>query len=282
VAAAVMAWGAGALSQDDNTVSELVVTPQQKEAATRYVDSVTVKRRRGQAEGQIARWTKPLCIRAIGASPGLNAAVAEQLAKVVRGEKLIARTSKCTVNTVVVLTDDPDGFAKRFAETRRWRFFGNRKKDIEAFQLSSGPVRWAHAFLTAAPEGGPISEGVPGYTGMVLGLPDSKLQRSTMESIELGLVVVDSRRLTGISPNALAHYIAFVLLADLPPDANSGGQPSILNLFAPGDEARPEGFSVWDRGFLRGLYTMEPDQPYWVQQTQIERSIGRALTGPLP
>jgi hypothetical protein len=279
LALAAFAWGPAALGQDQppTTVDELVITPEQKAAADRFVDSVTVKRRRGQAQGQIARWKDPLCIRVIGGSPGLNLALANQLAEVIRGEKLVAKTSKCVTNTVVVLTNDPDGFATRFAETRRWRFFGNRKADIEAFKASSGPVRWGHAFSTTAPEAGKITEEIPGFAGMTVGMPDSKLQLSTTETIDLGLVVVDSRRLTGISPGALGHYIAFVLLADLPPDANSGGQPSILNLFAPGDEARPEGFSVWDRGFLRGLYTMWPDQPFWMQQNQIERSIARAL-----
>jgi hypothetical protein len=279
LAAAVLAWGPAAVGQDQDptTVGEVVITPEQKAAADRYVDSVTVKRRRGQVQGQIARWKKPTCIRAIGGSPGLNTALANQVAAVVRSEKLVAKTAKCTVNTVIVLTNDPDGFAERFAQTRRWRFFGNRKSDIEAFKASSGPVRSSHAFSTGAPDGGLISQEIAGYAGMVVGLSDSKLQLSTQENIDLGLVVVDSRRLKGISPKALAHYIAFVLLADLPPDANSGGQPSILDLFAPGDEARPEGFTVWDRGFLRGLYTMSPDLPFQFQQNQIQGSIERAL-----
>lgn len=277
--AATLAWGPAASGQDKDptTVDELVITAEQKAAANRFVEGVTVKRRRGQAQGQVARWKDPLCIRVIGGSPGLNAALANQLANVIRGEKLVAKTSRCVTNTVVVLTNDPDGFATRFAETRRWRFFGNRKADIEAFKAASAPVRWGHAFSTSAPDTGKITEEIPGFSGMLVGMPDSKLQLSTAENIDLGLVVVDSRRLTGISPGALGHYIAFVLLADLPPDANSGGQPSILNLFAPGDQPRPEGFSVWDRGFLRGLYSMSPDQPFWVQQNQIERSIARAL-----
>lgn len=278
-----LAFGSPAFGQEPEppTVDPLVVTPKAEDPADAFVDGLTVKRRKGTPKGQIARWRAPVCVLVLGGTPGGNARIAARLAAVIRAEKLEAKAGNCRPNAVVVLTDQPDLFAERFARSRRIGFFKNSASDLAAFKAAPGPVRWAHAFFTGSPEGPKmLAQPLAGFDGPAGALPDSKLELSTPEVIELGIVVVDVRQMADVPPDALIHYIAFILLADLPPGASSGGQPSILNLFEPTDGPPPRTFSTWDRGFLKGLYTsMSLDQPFGVQREQIERTVREALAG---
>ena len=85
-----------------------------------------------------------------------------------------------------------------------------------------------------------------------------------------GVAVVDVNLATGVSLEALADYIALVMLAPmrLPPDAP--GVPSVLSLFD--GSTRPTGLSVWDRAFLKGLYAMQMNRSAQRQRQQFTRS----------
>jgi len=71
------------------------------------------------------------------------------------------------------------------------------------------------------------------------------------------IVIVDERRVQGVSRDQLADYIAMVGLAEIKPDAQPGSAPTILRLFADPPEAAPQGLSDWDLAFLRSLYSFE-------------------------
>ncbi|MFN3912755.1 hypothetical protein [Hyphomonas sp.] len=56
-----------------------------------------------------------------------------------------------------------------------------------------------------------------------------------------------------LSRGAVTDDLAFVALADVNPDADLSGFPSILNLFNP-DTEHPGARSDWDAAFLKSFY----------------------------
>ena len=95
-----------------------------------------------------------------------------------------------------------------------------------------------------------------------------------------GVAVVDVNLATGVSLEALADYIALVMLAPmrLPPDAP--GVPSVLSLFD--GSTRPTGLSVWDRAFLKGLYAMQMNRSAQRQRQQLISAMARELVADVP
>jgi hypothetical protein len=83
----------------------------------------------------------------------------------------------------------------------------------------------------------------------------TRLRRETRQDFNYVLVIVDLNRLSGAPLSAVADYIAFVSLAQINPDVNVTGFPTILNLFSATDaSARPAELSDWDLDYLDGLY----------------------------
>jgi hypothetical protein len=95
-----------------------------------------------------------------------------------------------------------------------------------------------------------------------------------------GVAVVDVNLATGVSLEALADYIALVMLAPmrLPPDAP--GVPSVLSLFD--GSTRPTGLSAWDRAFLKGLYAMQMNRSAQRQRQQLISAMARELAPDVP
>jgi len=105
----------------------------------------------------------------------------------------------------------------------------------------------------------------------------SRLGRSTRRDIGSVLIIVDTRRINGLPPAAVADYLAMATLVQLDPNANLAGQPTILNLFTPG-AAPSEAMTDWDRAFVRGLYNGPRDSATARQQrAAISREIADQL-----
>lgn len=72
------------------------------------------------------------------------------------------------------------------------------------------------------------------------------------DTILTTLLVLDLSRMQGVSDVAVGDYVAMVVLADIDPEADASGYPTVLNLWREGSEAG--GMSAWDRAYLKGLY----------------------------
>ena len=76
----------------------------------------------------------------------------------------------------------------------------------------------------------------------------------------------------------MADYISLLALTELGDPGTCQSLPSIVNLLAascPPVEALTDN----DRGYLRGLYHMSPDQNASVQQDEIGYQMQQTLTG---
>ena len=83
----------------------------------------------------------------------------------------------------------------------------------------------------------------------------SRLSTQIVDQLFRTVVILDVDQVSGVSAAQLADYVAMVTLAQIDPDAETGGYASILNLFGTGDAA--PGLTEWDRAYLTGLYDAE-------------------------
>jgi hypothetical protein len=88
-------------------------------------------------------------------------------------------------------------------------------------------------------------------------------------------VIVDQKRLHGVTLRQLADYVAMAGLAKLKPDIHLGDTPTILTLFDAGPQAAPMNLTPWDKAFLKSLYATE--QKSKVQRSQIARQMVREI-----
>ncbi|CAN0427258.1 unnamed protein product, partial [Phaeothamnion confervicola] len=111
----------------------------------------------------------------------------------------------------------------------------------------------------------------------------SLIKRSTRQDFAMAFVIVDGRRLQGLDLTAVADYIAMASLAQLDPEADTSGYPSILNLFKPHPEesSTPASMTDWDMAYLRGLYEATRESASANrQQGEIARSMNKDLSAP--
>jgi hypothetical protein len=80
----------------------------------------------------------------------------------------------------------------------------------------------------------------------------SRVRGGVMEMMDYVIIVIDADQTSHTTVGALADYIAMVTLAQINPNAETAGAPTILNLFSEG--AHPSELTSWDLAYLRGLY----------------------------
>ncbi len=250
--------------------------------------------------GQYARWQGPICASVRGIPDSVVAGlVLARIKAAVAKTGLKTAESGCKPNLTVAFTDDARGLVGLVKAKRRSAL--PRFDPVLFSQLDSAtlPVRWWHVLTPADPGGSAatVDSGAlasASSNAMPLGNvlpagPDAIGTNSWNSSLvdtnlsvwaKAGVAVVDVNLATGVSLEALADYIALVMLAPmrLPPDAP--GVPSVLSLFD--GSTRPTGLSVWDRAFLKGPYAMQMNRSAQRQRQQLISAMARELVAEVP
>lgn len=262
------------------TVDDIVVAGVTEQAVSDYAAPLLEPARLGRFEGQIARWKTPVCLRVIGGPPAANDALQRKVARTISDLGVGLARPRCSPNAIIVIAADADRFAAVFAERYRARFFLEGRSEQIGFARPSQAVRWRHRTRTAGADGPPVDmsaeevNGAPRIRGV-----NSRLTVATMETIDRALIVLDPRKLDLIASDALAEYLAFVILIDMPPAAGETvGGSTILNLFS--DPAAR--LTDWDRAFIAALYRSAPNQRFLDQASEIERRMRTRLISGTP
>jgi hypothetical protein len=153
-------------------------------------------------------------------------------------------------------------------------------------------VRWWHVNNTLTADGKKPSQPVnPASFNKLDQVPivslgssgTSLAARTTRQDFALALVVVDGRRLQGVSLTALADYLAMASLAQVDPGADTSSYRSVLNLFNQSSDGRPAPAAMtdWDIAYLRGVYDMTREaSSASSQQREIARTMSKELLPP--
>lgn len=306
-ALALALWAAPAVAQQQNTSQsdEIVVHGRRPEQVQQFVHNVSVA---APSVGQLARWNQHLCPGVVGATPEAAQAIIDQIARRATAVGLRAGAPGCRADLTIIVTTDSDRVTRSIYDQRRTTLTRPNNVDgatlgeqaLMAFVNTPRPIRWWHVSQKTTSDGYVMNDERSSPTSnssltavQSLANPNSptsgdgmsntvthradgtRLRRETRQDFNYVLVVVDTSRLNGASLSAVADYIAFVSLAQVNPDANLTGFPTILNLFsAQAGPNRPTQLSDWDLDYLDGLYHVTRNaSSAALQQSEIQRRM---------
>jgi hypothetical protein len=261
--------------QDDPTVApppsqlpEIIVRGQPVEEQAREFISEIASPSRGES---LARWRGEICVGAAGFDSSGGQFVVDRVSAIAAGLGLRIEGSGCDPDILILATSDGSRTARATIDREGSRFrpggmgFSGTRRQLERFATNSRPVRWWHTTIpidTRAerrvrrlPTDNAFDDAlivdrldnVPPTT-----VPPTLIGATTRQDMWAGTIIVDFSRVGDVNYEQLADYIAFVALAQVDPEADTSGFPTVLNVFD--DPASAAGLTDWDRAYLRGLY----------------------------
>lgn len=277
VAACVAASSAAAQTQDRPPVDEpaIVVTGQKEippAVAREYVGSIS-----SSVEGQLSRFTGPVCPVVIGLPDEYANVVAKRISLVAEEAGADAPKGRCSPNIVVLIAHDADALVKDMRKSLPGLFNGVRDTDM-ARALRDGPVHVWSTIETQNEDGRVAGGGstdkaastAPTLQVRSVSLINASVQQAVMQSV----VVLDSQALIDKSLTQIADYVAMRTLAGARPPKQGVEADTILTLFDPGAVAPPQLTAV-DRSFVTGIYRMRPLSRAGMQRSAIAKQITR-------
>jgi hypothetical protein len=246
----------------------------------------------------LARWNVPVCPEVTGLPQEAGEFILNRIAEVARDAGVPLAGENCRPNLFVFVTVDPQKLLQAMEKRDRVVTFGHATPDdIDEFIASPRIARvWYNAAMETAdnvsaaygfPHAGQITQpsgtSQPGGSqggGLPAGVTTdweraSRVARPSVWSFALVYVVIDQRRLQGVTRGQLADYVAMVGLAQIRPGAKFGDDPTILKLFDGAPQAAPPRMSDWDRAFIKSLYTVQ--QSVAVQKSEIALEMAREI-----
>ncbi|MEO7864337.1 MAG: hypothetical protein ABIR63_00480 [Sphingomicrobium sp.] len=236
-----------------SNAADIVIEGKRRGALRAFVERLA----EAGATDQLARWKEEICPAVAGIDPAEAAWVEDRIAASAKTVGLRRRT-KCVPDLLVIIDPDAAAIAKEIAsdfprDDGMWR--------INRFLKSDRPVRW----LTVTDECAERCE-----------LRNSRITKPTTAGFTAVLILVDAKRLAGISLGELADYVTFVGLSN-PRQAAKNPSNSILSLFdsAPVPGA-PLAMTNRDKSFLAGLYRTQMNASAASQKSAIANAIREA------
>lgn len=220
-----------------------------------------------------ARWESPLCVGVLNLAAAPAQFLADRVSDIGAELKLPIGAPGCKPNLVVMFTSDGAALAKDLVRTRRPEFMVGTsgatrgRAALDAFQTSDRAVRWWTVSIPVNEDTGQAAVRVPGQGPFQPGAierpsdlgsfglngPASRLTNSVKDLMQQVLVIVDINEMGAADFTQIADYVALVGLAQIDPEAETGGFDSILNLFDP-DVAPPPALTGFDWAYLKGVY----------------------------
>ncbi|WP_286692684.1 MULTISPECIES: hypothetical protein [unclassified Brevundimonas] len=247
----------------ETTVEDIVVLgmPLREQVET-FVDDVTAP-----ATGWgPARWDERsgICVGVVNLRPDAAQAMADRVSEVALDLGLTVGEPGCSPNILVIATDDAPALATALVQQSpnafRPRYSGaaRRPSALRAFQSSDSPVRWWHVSMPIIRETGQPAVRLPGGDAPWIPSWGSRLTSPITSKLLRAYVIIDIDQAEGLSFSQLADYVAMVAFAQIDPDADVSGFPTILNVFD--NPTIAFGMTDWDEAYLGSLYGAEMNQ----------------------
>ncbi len=264
--------------------------------------------------GGLARWQVPVCPSVTGLSRVEGEFVLERLSEIARAAKVPLAAETCShPNLFIWVTTDPTKLLEAMRRRRRQATFGDADPNIvDAFIAAPLAAKvWYDSLMETAGNVRPIYGSINGVVGGLLtgmkinqngegtsllggsgigtgngsqggsgGVTTdferaSRVERTMVWAFSTVYVIVDQKRLQGVTRQQLADYAGMVGLAEINPGAQLGEAPTILKLFDGPPQAALPAMSDWDQSFLKSLYLV--DQDVKVQQGEIALDMVREI-----
>lgn len=267
VAVAMMAVATPAFAQEEN--EEIVVVGERLQEMVRsFVGEVAEA---PNAEQQMARWDRTVCPLVAGLPQRQMQYMADRIAQRAHQVGLQAQGPGCRANILIFVTPDASVLAQGIVDEYRTlvAFYSENgintlgRGPLQEFTTSTAPVRWWHVNQTVSGDGQSMAGNSSGSMVMRTSQAPSRVRRQTRQDFLRVLIIVDARQANGVTFQALSDYLAMVSLAQLDPEGETTGVPTILNLFAERDAGGsiPQAMTQWDEAYLDGLYNARRTAP---------------------
>ncbi len=215
-----------------------------------------------------ARWHRRVCIGVANVDKTAAQYVADRISALAVEVGLEPEEPGCGPDVIIVFTTDGAASAAQMVESepRMFRPAGNEggttlaRAALDDFVQSDRAVRWWHVSMPVDAKTHtpairlPTNEGPPFVT--VEG--PSRIHDGVTDDLVRVLIVVDARKLNGMTWEQLGDYLAVVSLAQVDPAANPSAFDTILNLFS--NPQAYSGLTDWDRSFMRALYAYDQER----------------------
>jgi hypothetical protein len=200
----------------------------------------------------LVRWNTPICSFAAGLSAEEVKVVLARVSQISSTAGAPLARAPCQPNFIIVATSEPDRVLEAWY-ARNNQLFGNATPaHIHQFleNSQSRPVRVWYNINLGRKSGVRNGHFVPSNNRA-----DSSpfVGHAAFDFFSI-FAIIDTNRTEHSTLDQLADYLAMVGLTDIDLDADIGGAPSILRLFALSAENQPSGLSNWDAAFLKALY----------------------------
>ena len=252
-----LAW---AQEAPETRVEDIVVlgTPLREQVET-FADTVVAPPHgRGPA-----RWSarSGICVGVVNLQRDAAQAMADRVSEVALELGLPVGEPGCSPNVLIIATDDaptltaalversPNAFRPPYSGSSRSRL------QLRRFIESDAPVRWWHITLPVNSETGAVAVRIPGYAPPRTRAAASRLTTLIQNDLKRAYVIIDIDQAEGVTFQQLADYVAMVAFAQVDPDADLSGFPTILNVFDNPNIA--DGLTDWDQSYLGSLYGAE-------------------------
>ncbi|MDP3378000.1 MAG: hypothetical protein Q8S53_06515 [Brevundimonas sp.] len=261
---------------EETTVEDIVVLgmPLREQVET-FVDDVTAP-----ATGWgPARWDERwgICVGVVNLRRDAAQTMADRISEVALDLNLTVGEPGCSPNVLIIATDDAPALATAMVERSpnafRPRYSGAARpaSQLEIFQTRDSPVRWWHVSMPIIRDTGRPAVRLPGMGPPMINSWGSRLTTPITSRLLRAYVIIDIDQAEGLSFRQLADYVAMVTFAQIDPDAEISGFPTILNVFDNPNIAF--GLTDWDQDYLEALYGSEMNQRHPSHQTGAVASL---------
>lgn len=268
VAAVAMSAATPAFAQENTEPDIVVVGERLQEMVRSFVGEVAEA---PSAEQQMARWDRSICPLVAGLPQHQMQYMADRIAQRAHQVGLQTQGPGCRANILIFVTPDASVLADGIVDEYRTlvAYYSTNgistlgRGPLEEFTTTTAPVRWWHVNQTVSGDGQSMAGDSSGSLVMRTSQPPGRLRRATRQDFARVLIIVDARQANGITFQALSDYLAMVSLAQLDPEGETTGVPTILNLFAERDAGGqvPLAMTQWDEAYLDGLYNARRTAP---------------------
>jgi hypothetical protein len=236
---------------------------------------------RPELDESLKRWRRPMCPLVAGLPEREGEFVLERLSQIARDAHAPLAGETCHPNFYIVATMEPEELLKAWRHRDRTLYGGASPTQLAHFLKPDQAVRvWYNARFADA--GGGVDPGAEGteYNGRPVPTnhraQGGRLMIADVLAFSSVIVIIDLRRVQGLSYGALTDYVAMLGLSQFDARANLGDAPTILQLFAAHPpQPAPAGLTEWDTALLKALY--ESEQAAFMQRSQIIQLMMRSI-----
>lgn len=229
----------------------------------------------------LATWRTEMCVMAVNMPRAHGQALVDRVSQLALHLGVTIGEPGCEPNVVIAMSTDASAMAAQLVERRErtfqpnWTGSSQGDEQLNAFVHSAAPVRWWHISIPVDAATGEVAVRMPG-DGDGLRVVNKRMGATRLRSplrddMRKAFVIIDVDDVANVTFEQLTDYVAFIVMAQTDPEADTGAYDTILNLFHGGG---PDRLTAWDLAYLEALYASDTTQS---NPNRHGSNVGRAL-----